>query len=640
MIYSKRLFPLVLAGALLLTGCQGTGGNGSTETSAQESAAVEISLFSDRDMEVGYDEQTAAAITLSGSSAVCDSDAVVIDGSTVTITDEGTYILSGSMEDGMVIVDAEDTDKVQLVLDGVEIHCSDCAALYVRQADKVFVTMAQDSVNTLTGGDSFVAIDDNNIDGVIFSKSDLTFNGNGTLTIESPAGHGVVSKDDLVVTSGTYIVTAASHGLSGKDSVCIADGTFILTTGKDGVQSDNTEDSEKGYVYLGGGSYTVTAEGDGFSASGWMQVDGGTYTVTTGGGSVNGETHTDAMGGGMGGHQRPGMTGEEGQTFASPEDLELPQGEAPAGTPAAATEAPVEEAAQAETTEETASTKGFKAGTALTVCSGSFTLDCADDAFHANGDLLYQGGEASIQTGDDAFHADEALTVEDGRIQISASYEGLEGLTVTVNGGEIDITASDDGLNAAGGNDQSGFGGRGQDGFGTQSDAAILIAGGTLTVQAEGDGLDSNGSLTITGGTVLVSTLQNSGDSALDCDGGAVVTGGTVIAAGGSAMAQNFGADSTQGSILLTVDAQTAGSTVTLTDSAGTVLLTWQVPQDFNSVVLSCPDLTVGETYTVTAGDNAREVTLDSLQYGSGTSFGGGMGGRADQKGQPSGTTE
>ena len=139
---------------------------------------------------------------------------------------------------------------------------------------------------------------------------------------------------------------------------------------------------------------------------------------------------------------------------------------------------------------------------------------------------------------------------------------------------------------------------------------------------------------------MLVSTLQNSDDSALDCDGGAVVTGGTVIAAGGSAMAQNFGADSTQGSILLTVDAQTAGSTVTLTDSAGTVLLTWQVPQDFNSVVLSCPDLTVGETYTVTAGDNAREVTLDSLQYGSGTGFGGGMGGRADQKGQPSGTTE
>lgn len=650
------LLPLLLAAAVLVSGCQAAEAADATD----QTALVTLSdMFTDRDWEVGYDETTAAAITLSGSTASCDSNAVTVDGGTVTITDEGTYILSGTLDDGMVIVDAEDTDKVQLVLSGANIHCEDCAALYVRQADKVFVTTAADSQNTLSGGDTFTQLDDNNIDGVIFSKADLTLNGLGTLTVDSPAGHGVVTKDDLAVTSGTYVVTAAGQGLSGKDSVRIADGTFTLTTDKDAIQSDNTEDTDKGFVYLAGGTFTITAEGDGLSASSWMQVDDATCTITTGGGSVNGETHvSDAAPGGMGGGKGGRMpladgstqpperpTGEIAQEGSQP-PADMPQDAAPTDSTAAsdtaadtttdaaqATDGTASAATDTTDTTDTVSTKGLKAGTALTILGGSFTLDCADDAFHTNGNLTVSGGTASIQTGDDAFHADNALTISDGDINISACYEGLEGLTVTVSGGDIQVVASDDGVNAAGGADQSGFGGNGQDQFAAESGVFITISGGNLTIHAGGDGLDSNGALTVSGGTVYVSTKDGSADSALDYNRNASITGGTLIGIGSSGMAQNFGENSTQGAILLNVDAQAAGSTVSVSDSAGNVLASWEAPQAFSSIVISCPGLEADGTYTVTAGTSSTEVTLDGLLYGSG-GMGHGMGGTRGGRGE------
>lgn len=308
---------LLLAGAVGLAGCTGAAESSSSAGAASAAAASAdlqgidpSTLFSDRDREIGYDEESAAHITLTGTGAETDSDAVSVEGSTVTITDEGVYILTGSLEDGWVVVNADDTDKIQLVLDGVSIAHADGAAIYVPSADKVFITTAAGSANALENGGSYTAMDDNNIDGVIFSKCDLTLNGAGSLSIQAAEGHGVVSKDDLVVTSGSYTITAASQGLSGKDSVAIADGTFVLDTGKDAIQSDNTEDADKGYVYLAGGDYTITSQGDGVSASGWLWVAGGSYTVSTGGGSENGEDHTRAQTpgnmGGMGGRgQRP-----------------------------------------------------------------------------------------------------------------------------------------------------------------------------------------------------------------------------------------------------------------------------------------------------------------------------------------------
>lgn len=212
----------------MLSGCNTKIGNttqqtteSSTTTSSSVTETDTSDMFSDRDKEVGYDESESVTISLADNSSSCELDAVSITENTITIKDEGTYILSGSLSDGMVIVEAEDTDKVQIVLNGVSISNNQSAALYVRSADKVFVTTASGTENILEhNGSSYTAIDENNIDAAIFSKSDLTLNGEGTLTVTAQEGHGIVSKDDLVLTSGTYVITSASHGLSGK-TACV-----------------------------------------------------------------------------------------------------------------------------------------------------------------------------------------------------------------------------------------------------------------------------------------------------------------------------------------------------------------------------------------------------------------------------------
>ena len=215
----KRIaIPLLLSLSLLLSGCQNTdtGSNGgdSASTGAESVAVIDTAaLFSDRDLDGSYDESAAVHIQLEGETAVCDSDAVSIDGSRITLLDEGTYLVSGALTDGQIVVDAGDTDKVQIVLASASLTCADSAAIYSKSADKVFLTLAEGTENTLTNGGSYTAIDKNNIDSVVFSKTDLTLNGSGSLTIDAQAGHGVVSKDELTITGGSYTVTAAEHGM-------------------------------------------------------------------------------------------------------------------------------------------------------------------------------------------------------------------------------------------------------------------------------------------------------------------------------------------------------------------------------------------------------------------------------------------
>lgn len=492
-----RAMSLLLVGVLALTGCStaGTTDAGSATTTASSTSTAQplstadtTELFSNRDLEVGYDEETSAKITLSGDSASSDSDAVQIDGSTITITDEGTYILSGTLTDGQIIVNAEDADKVQLVLNGVNITSSTSAAIYVAQADKVFVTTASGSENTLTNGGEYIAIDDNNIDAVIFSKSDLTLNGEGSLTIDAKAGHGIVSKDDLVLTSGTYTITAASQGLSGKDSVCMADGTYKITSGKDAIHAENTDDTNKGFVYIAGGTFTLDADGDGISASASVQIDDGKFSITTGEGSASATMKTEQMG---------DPRQQQNQTESTDTDT------------------------------DSTSQKGIKSGTTLTINGGTFETDTVDDSIHAGGDIAVADGTFTLKTGDDAMHSDANVTIQGGAFSIPTCYEGIEGLTVTIDDGTFDITANDDGINAADGSATSNRPGEAND------NCAITVNGGEFTIVSDGDCLDSNGVLTIAGGTLNL-TCNGNGNTALDCDGTYTNTGGSVTTNDGS----------------------------------------------------------------------------------------------------------
>ena len=488
-----------------------------------DAAAVQSELFSKRDLSGEYDKAKCGNITLSDGGCTADLKSVTIgkngNADTVTITGEGDYMVSGSLNDGMLIVDVDKTEKVQLILNGVEIKSASSAAIYVKSADKVFVTLADGTKNTLTNGGSFVAVDDNNIDAVIFSKDDLTINGTGTLIVNSPAGHGIVSKDELTVAGGNYEITASLHGMTGKDSVAIADGTFRITAGEDAIKSDNNDDVTKGSVYIFGGSYVLNAGSDGINALNEINISGGKIAV-----------------------------------------------------------------------------------------------EKSDEGFEARV-VNISGGDTDITSSDDGINATDKRTA-------AAAAEGTAGTTAA--GGGMNATDQKNALPATGNDTRvgKGFGGGGMD------EAGINISGGIVRVDAEGDGLDSNGHLAVSGGEIYIAGSLNNGDSALDYDIDAVISGGIVVAAGQGGMAQNFGSESTQGTILLSIgQTNAAGSEIALLDSAGRKLVSWIAEKSYNSVVISCPEIKDGETYTVRTGETDTSVTMDGLIYGQGGTFGGHGGG-------------
>lgn len=509
MSYNKLLAGII---SYSLLACAVCGCAAAPETTTESSKASSVSdsisyldaadMFTKRDKQSDYASEDATEISLSDSKSTCDSPAVRISDNQITIIRAGTYVLSGSLTNGQIVVDASG-EKVQIVLKDASINCDTSAAIYVKSADKVFVTLAENTSNTLTNTKDFVAIDDNNIDAVIFSKSDLSLNGSGTLTIHAAYGHGIVSKDDLVITSGTYDITAARHALSGKDSVRIADGVFTLNAKKDGIHSENTDNDEKGFIYI--------ADGD-------LVLNDGTVTITK------------------------SYEGLEGKT--------------------------------------------------VTITGGSYAVTASDDGVNAAGDGT--AGDSSDSASSDS----------------SKEQKMPSGTPPKRPQNSSDSTEMPDAPKSA-------PNGNGNPGSGGMEDATdynlIQISGGMLTVNAGGDGLDSNGDLTVTGGEIYIDGPVQGGNGALDCSGTATISGGTVIAVGSSGMAENFSSSSTQGSMLVTVSASMISGEITLQDSNGNSLLSYTPAKSYNSVVISCPKLTSGETYTLLAGDTTTTVTLDSL---------------------------
>lgn len=608
----KSILTLLLIATMLISGCSSQsnnsivdGGNSDNTSATAENSDISDSsdtseMFSDRDFEVEYDESESAFIQLNGDTVTCSSDAVQISGSTITIMDEGTYILSGTLNDGMIIVDSEKTDKTQLVLDGATIHSETCAPIYILQSDKVFITTTDGSENILSNGGTFTAIDENSIDAVIFSKEDVTLNGLGTLVVTSPAGHGIVSKDSLTITSGSYDINCSSHALAGKDDVCIANGDFALVSGKDGIHAENTDDATTGFVYIRNGTYDISAEGDGISAAAYVQIEDGTFDIISGGGSSNASSETsDSWGDFMGGGKHQG--GKKGGTKDG-----FTGGAEDGSTTTISTNT-------TDTSSDSTSIKGIKATTTLTINGGKFTINSADDSVHSNADVIINGGAFEITSGDDAFHADETLTITAGTINITESYEGLEGLHIDVSGGDITIVASDDGLNAAGGTDSSGTtGGRdgmmGGHGMSSSSNGSITISDGAINITASGDGIDANGTIDITGGYTIVCGPTQGDTATLDYDSSATISSGTFIGTGASGMAQTF-SNSEQGVIAVSVGNQSAGTEIKLTDSDGNTVITYTPDLSFAVVILSSPDIITGETYTITVGSASGEFT-------------------------------
>lgn len=422
-----------------------------------------------------YTSSNATLISFTDSAVTADGkySGYEIEGTDVSITAAGTYVFSGNCDDGSITV-KKGVTGVTLVLNGLTLTNADSAAITLNKTAEAALIAAAGSENTVA---DTAGANDENAAVKVKSGASLSLSGTGTLTACGNVKNGIKGASDAVITVDemTLNIDAADDGLSCDDELTIKGGRVNITAGGDAVKaSPDTDDTENldttslGSVTISGGTITLEAAADGIQADGDLTISGGTFAVTANGG------HTTAI------------------------------------------------------SDEDASCKGLKAGKTLTVSGGTFTVDSADDALHAN-DVTVSGGTLTLASGDDAVHADNDLVVgvqgssstSTPKINITASYEGLEGTTVSVYSGDIDVVASDDGVNAASSE------------LGEHSDKfAINIAGGDLYIDAGSDGLDSNNDISITGGRVEVYGADAMMDAAIDYDGTFTLSGGTLFGAG------------------------------------------------------------------------------------------------------------
>jgi len=429
----------ILSFILLLTVLTASGGIGAQAEWLSLGTATVSEMFTDRDFDPSYDK--CEEITLADGASYSESSAVRIDGDTVQIMQEGVYKLSGSLSNGQIVIYAPEKAKVQLVLDGVSVSNNGSAALYAVNADKVFVSTVKGTENALF---SVGKLSDEDIDGAVYVETDICFNGEGTLTLESESGHGIATKDDLKICSGSYFITAAKHGLSGKDSIRIGGGSINISAGSDGLHSDHSDD-DKGYIFISGGELNIDCSKDG--------------------------------------------------------------------------------------------------------------IDCTN-----------------------------YFSMLDGR---------------------VNINAVSDGINAAG-----------EDDF--DSSCFVSISGGVLRIKAMEDGIDSNGSLGVSGGEVYISAAPRGGDGALDYGRAAEIYGGTVVASSGREMAANFTVSEVQGSILCSFEhPHKAGEKIVLSSADGEIA-NFTPELDYQAVVISSPYVLLGGTYTLSAGDESIEITMNESIFSNG----------------------
>ena len=482
----------------------------------------------------------------------------------ITITDEGVYNLTGTIKDGRIKVNTE--GNVKLVLNNVNITNSKGPAIYIENASDVIIELTEDSSNHLEDGSNYSGYE-NDVIGTIFSRDDITFQGSGILEVVSNNEDAIVSKDDLKIVDGTYIITSKDDGIRGKDSVYIQNGTFTINSTGDGIKSTNDTDAEKGYILIENGAFKINSTLDGIDSENKLLIKNGTFDITTGGGSANSSSSNN--------------WGRWGNN----------------------------------TSKNSESAKGIKSADNLVIENGMFNFNTSDDAIHCNNYVGIKLGTINITSGDDGIHADTELIIDNGNINITKSYEGLESAKMTINGGEINIGASDDGINIAGGNDSSAIGRPGSNTYSSNTDNVLTINGGSIYVNASGDGIDVNGSAYITGGNIKVDGPTNSGNGSLDYDRTFEISGGTLLAGGSSGMLQSCSSSSSIYNITITFNSNySSGDVITIVDSSNNEIISYESNKSYSSLIVASPKLQKGNTYTVKVnGETYKSFTISSI---------------------------
>lgn len=526
----------------------------------QTSTNIEVK-YKDEELVENYTEYTAK-VNLTEMTAT--GNGINISNGTITISADGVYYFTGTATDANIVVNAPDSALVVIVLDNANITSTKTAVINGIEADNIIINLMSESNNTLTDGSTYtVFTEDDEPNATVFSKTDLCINGTGTLTINANYEDAIASKDDLKIINSTIIVKAKDDGIRGKDSLVLKNANITVVSDGDGLKSTN-EEAGKGYIYIDGGKYAITSAGDGMDAENIVNLNGDAEINITTTGDVEDKTKSSNQGWqGFGGQRN----------FA--DDLNV-----------------------SDDSDLTVSSKGIKAGSEIAINSGKITISATDDAIHSNGVIIINDVEATLSTGDDGIHADNSIVIKDGIINIAKSYEGIEAQYIEIDGGNIDLISSDDGINVNGGSEQMFRNFSGTDNS-SDSNRLLVILGGTINVNANGDGLDSNGSIKISGGTILVAGPTNSGNGSLDYNYTCTVTGGSLIYYGASGMWQDSGSNSTIKTVAFSVSNGKNGDVLELKDSSGNIVAKVTTAKTYQKIGFTNSSIKSGETYTL-----------------------------------------
>ncbi len=496
--------------------------------------------YKENDTTSTYDENSAVTISLNGTSAEIKGDGVLNNNGVITVTAGGVYVLTGTLN-GRIVVNSSDNTPVRLILKGVSVTCDTSAPFYVASADKVILTLADGTENSFTDCKTYSYDDATNEEpsAAIFSKDDLSFNGNGSLTVTANFKNGIQCKDKLKICGGTINITSAGDGIKGKDCVGICGGDITVNAEGDGIQSSNADSTEVGFVNISKGKIMITSSLDGIQGESGVCISGGTVNIKSGNG------------------------------YGSSTD----------------------------------SKKGIKGGKDVSVTGGTVSITANDDGLHSNGTVNINGGNVTVSSNDDGIHADSEINIKNGSVNITKSYEGIESAVINISGGKTLVKSSDDGINASDGSGggMGGMGGGGMannsackfnvsggtlyvnaSGDGLDSNGSIFITGGLVLCEGPTNGgnssVDHNGNISITGGTLL--SIGSNGMA------GEILgnTNGTTQCVFGSYC---------NGSV---------GTTLAIKDSNGNVIFVFKTTKQFGHLVFSSPQLKTGETYEIWTG--------------------------------------
>lgn len=557
-----NIFIVIALSLMIVAGCgsNADGASGNVLNTTETSSGVTTSLET---VEVTYDTSDSYFDWKTQGYTTID-----LNQGSKTITKSGIYELTGALADGSITVDVDnssDSGIVYLILNNAEISSSTSAPIYIKDAEKTVLILEENTKNKIYQGADCDINEDEEPSAAIFSKSDLTITGSGSLEVTSDFNDGITGKDSVKITDGVITVRAKSDGIVGKDLLAVKKANITIEAGKDGMRSTNETDEGMGNVVIEDGIFAISSENDGIQAYNILQINGGTFNLTTGGGYA-GVIKTSSN------FERGGKNNID---FQPPDNN---------------TNTNIDINKETQTDEEAAtdteSQKCLKADGGILIENGTFKLSSYEDGIHSNGNIIIKDGTFTVKSGDDAIHSDGNLEVADGTITVENSNEGMEGKNITLSGGTINITSSDDGINV---NDNAGV---------------LSIGGGSIYLNSEGDGLDSNGSINMTGGTVYVNGPTNSGNGAIDYNASFTISGGTLVATGSSGMAEAPDSGSSQPSILMYYSsAQAAGTTISLKDSGGNIVATYTPEKQYSSAVISAPGLKTGQTYKLYSGD-------------------------------------